>query len=384
MRFLPLLAAALLLAGCASPAPENAPADANATVAPEGGEVAPVDDGTKPMSTDVGHMPHMHDYWDGKERVTLFDDDVAAEGADPFMILGGAPGGRVGAVYWRLPDGAVIMEGTGEMELLATWDDPMVTSLAVSFRPTPNDAWSEPLALPASEAVRVPITPVMTDMPHMTTSRWEFMFYPADAPGSLMGPFHLKLDIVKLRDIMMFPGHPELFNGRPEKTLHDMDHEHTEQSYAMRAPQIVTEGGFQEKFVTPTELVPMETKAMRIELDVLETSASPGEVHEIRFFYRGADTNYLGHPTVLPLEGSLAEGRLIYQFPVVPEQTDSPYADESQWLFFVEPATKFTGQDAEPTAGGATDVSIQYHLKVIAYDHELEEYSLMEDEAEEG
>lgn len=119
---------------------------------------------------------------------------------------------------------------------------------------------------------------------------------------------------------------------------------------------------------------------MRIELDIIEASASPGEVAEIRFFYRGADTSYIGHPTVLPLEGSLDEKRLIYQVPVAPEQTDTPYGEQSQWLFFVEPATKFTGQDAEPTAGGVTDVSIKYHLKVIVYDHELDAYSKMEDD----
>lgn len=369
--------ALLLLAGCVA---EEPVAEGNVTTTAAGEDAAaPVDDGTAAMATDVGHMPHMHDYWSGRERVTLFDDAIEPSG-DPFMTLGGAPAGQIGATFWRFPDEAIVMEGTGRMELTAAWDDPAVTSVAARHRIGANGEWSDPVALPNGELVELAITPDMTDMPHMSTSRWEFLFTPSDAPGSLMGPFQLRVDIVKLADIMLFPGHPELFDGMPEKVLHDKEHEHTEVSYAKRVPNVVTQGEFGEKTVVPEQLVPMETKAMRVELDIVEASASPGQVAEIRFFYRGADTSYLGHPTVLPLEGSLEEKRLVYQFPVEPEQCDTPYGEESQWLFFVEPATKFTGQEQEPTAGGATDVSIKYRLKVIAYDHELAEYSKMEGE----
>lgn len=338
-----------------------------------------MDDGRAPMPTDLGHMPHMHDYWSGRERVTLFDDAIeSGAGGDLFLAFSGATGGQVGVVPWRLPDNATVMEGTGQMELTATWDDPTVTSLAVRHRIGVRGEWSAPVPLPQAKTTLLPITPDMTDMPHMSTSRWEFVFAPAEAPGALLGTFELRVDIVKVRDIMLFPGHPELFEGQPEKVIHDSEHEHTEVSYPMRVPNLVTRGEFGEKTVTPEQLVPMETKAMRVEVEVLEASASPGEVAEIRFFFHGADTSFYGHPTVLPLEGSFEEGRLVYQFPVSHEQTDSPYGKESQWLFFVEPATKFTGAEQEPTAGGVTDVSIKYRLKAIAYDHELDAYSKWE------
>lgn len=376
-RVLVVVAALLALAGCVAEKPGDVPAEGGLDAMETG---PAVDTGEAAMAKDVGHMPHMHDYWAGKDRAVLFDGTIEPPTGDPFLTLGGAPEGRLGAVMWNLPDGATIMEGSGNVEFTATFTDPLVTSVAMSYRIGPNGEWSEPIPLATGATVKVDVTPVMTDLPHQSTSRWTFLFFPAEAPGALLGPFDLRVEIVRLADIMLFPGHPELFGGLPEKVIHDLDHEHTEQSYAARAPQIVTDGGFQEKFIAPSQLVPIETKAMRIELDVLETSAAPGEVHEIRFFYRGADTSYIGHPTVLPLEGSLQEGRLVYQIPVAPEQTDTPYGDESQWLFFVEPATKFTGQAAEPTAGGMTDVSIKYHLKVTVYDHELETYSKMEGE----
>lgn len=374
-----LLLLSLLVAGCVAELPA-ATSGVDEEVPPDA-PTAATDKGSAPTKMDVGHMPHMHDYWSDRERVTLYDGPVdPGAGGAPFAPFMGLPEGQLGRAAFALPDGATVMEGTGEMELTATWDDPAVTSLAFHYRIGPNDDWSAPLALPHGELVKLTVTPDMTDMPHMSASRWQLLFTPAEAPGALLGPFDLRVEIVKMRDIMLFPGHPELFGGSPEKTLHDKEHAHSETSYVMRAPNVLTQGGFGEKTVAPDELVPMETLAMRVEVDILETSASPGEVAEIRFFYRAADTSYFGHPTVMPLEGSLEEKRLVYQFPVEPEQTDTPYGEESQWLFFVEPATRFTGAEQEPTAGGVTDVSIKYRLKIVAYDHPLDAYSKWEGE----
>ncbi|HUR68992.1 MAG TPA: hypothetical protein VM370_07070 [Candidatus Thermoplasmatota archaeon] len=376
------LVSVLLLAGCFSEDAAPASPDANET---PGASAAPaVDDGSAPMATDVGHMPHMHDYWMESERVTLFDDDLdPSQGEDPFqnlepLLVDKQP--KAGRMLWRLPDGKIVYEGTGSMEITASWDDPRVTSIAVEMRAPAATDFGEPVQLPQGELVPVAIAPDMTDMPHSKTSRWVFGFETADEPGAALGPFHLRIDIVRVADIMTFPGHPQLFEGKPEKVLDDADHEHTEVSYAKRVPQLATEGDFSEKTVSPSKAVPMETKAVRFELDILEATSTPGVVSEIRFFYHGADTTFLGHPTVLPVEGSLESKRLVYQVPVTMEQTDSPYANSSQWVMFVEPAVKLTGQEAEPTCGGCTDVSIKYHLKVIAYDHDLDDYSKMEGE----
>lgn len=381
-----VLALALLAAGCVAedPAPGASAPDQGAVPAGADEAAPAVDDGAAPMATDVGHMPHMHDYWAERERVVLFDDEIdPSANEDPFGNLEPLfeQQAKAGRMLWRLPDRAIVYEGTGQMEITATWDDPRVTSVAVEYRTGAGPEFSEPMPLPAGETIVIPITPVMTDMPHMTTSRWVFGWEPADEPGATLGPFHARIEIVKMRDIGLFPGHPELFEGKPEKTLHDKDHEHTELSYAKRVPNLVTQGDFGEKTVTPDALVPMETLAMRIELDILDATSAPGQVSNIRFFYHGADTTFLGHPYVDPLEGSLAEKRLVYQIPVAMEQTDSPYADASQWVFFIEPTSKFTASEEEPDCGGCADVSIQYHLRVIAYDHELAEYSTMEGES---
>lgn len=377
-----LVPVALVLAGCAEPAAEDLPAEEaiDASGAPTATGAVRAAAGAN--ATDLGHMPHLHDYWLGKDRVTLFDD-VIDPGAneDPFqnllpLLVDKEP--KAGRTLWRLPDGAIVYEGTGSMEITATWEDPLVTSLAVATRAGGAAEFGEPLPLPLGETVTIPITPDMTDMPHMSTSRWVFAWESADAPGAALGPFEVRIDIVRVDDVMMFPGHPELFEGKSEKVLHDKDHEHSEVSYAKRVPNLATQGDFGEKTVSPDKVVPMETQAMRVEVTILDATATPGIVTDIRFFYHGADTTFLGHPFVIPLEGSLAEGLLVYQFPVTMEQTDTPYGDTSQWVFFVEPVTKFAGAEQEPDCGGCTDVSIQYHLKVVAYDHVLDTYSKME------
>lgn len=384
VRLLPLLLTALvLLAGCVTeePAAEAIPSAPEGSAAP--GDAA-VDDGSRPMNASVGAMPHMHDYWEGRERVTLFDDVIdPTQNGDPFQNVEPLfvdKEAKAGRTAWRLPDGKIVYEGTGKMELTATWDDPKVTSLAMEYRSADAQEWAAPVSLPQGKAITLDITPRMTDMPHTKTSRWFFAFETADQPGAALGPFHLKIDIVRVEDITRFPGHPALFEGKSEMVIEDGDHAHAEVSYARRAPQLATEGNFQEKTIAPSRVVPMETKAMRIELDILEATSTPGVVADVSLFYHGADTTFYGHPTILPIEGSFASKRLVYQIPVTMDQTDSPYAETSQWLFFVEPTSKLTGQAQEPTCGGCTDVSIKYHLKAIVYDHELDTYSKLESE----
>lgn len=382
-RRAPLLFALLLalsagLAGCftsdegADPAGEPGGAEGDADTTGDGSATPPPVDTRKGPSTanGTGDRPHLHDYWQEKERVVLFDGEVDLSALDPFgwtfarAYFEKQP--AVGGAEWRLPDGAIVYEGTGQLDLTTTWTDPRITSLAVAYR-TPASQELQPFVdLSSGKTLSVDVTPEMTDMPHMSTSRWAFVFA-SGVPGAALGTFNLKVEVVKMRDVGLFPAHPDLFEGKPEKVLHDHDHDLSEVSYPKRVPNVVTSGEFGEKEVTLASLVPMETQWMRVEVDVSRATADPGQVADIRFFYHGADRSLITHPFLLPIEGSLAEKRLVYAFPVTMEETDTPYGKESQWRFFVEPTTTFTGQEGEPDCGGCTDVSIAYHMKVIAY-----------------
>lgn len=379
-----LLATLLLLAGgsagCVASNEGEDDADAGPgsgegddPVGPHGeGDAPPVDAKRGPASGNgTGNRPHLHDYWGDQDRVTLFDGEVDLSEPDPFgwsfarLYFEKTP--ALGGAEWLMPDGATVYEGTGQLDVTASWDDPRVTSLGLSHRSPASQERSSWAALTSGKPHAIEVTPDMTDMPHTTTSRWAFYFAPAEAPGVAMGPIRLKVDIVRMRDVGLFPAHPDLFEGKPEKILHDEAHSFREVSYPKRVPNFVMTGEFGEKEVTLASLVPMETVWMRVEVDVSKVEATPGQVADVRFFYHGADRSAISHPYLLPIEGSLAEKRLVYAFPVAMEETDTPYGKESQWRFFVEPTTKFAGHEDEPDCGGCTDVAIDYRMKVIAY-----------------
>lgn len=370
LRLAPWVALLVALAGCA--APEDVPVDADSNESAATSEPA-VDTGDVPMSADAGAVPHLHDYWADRERVILFEGELEPTMDDAMNSTGywvfGERQAAVGGMAFDLPPGAIVFEGTGQMEVTATWSDPRTTGLAVSYRTAASAEFSEPVPLTSAVALVLDVAPEMTDMPHQTTSRWGFLFTAAP-PGAALGPFTLSIAIVKMRDVSLFPGHPDFFGNATELGLHDASHEFSQVSYAKRTPQLALDGEFQETEVVPSHIVPMETKWMRAEVTVTRAESTPGQIVDVRFFYHGADRTYNTHPYYLPVNGSYAEGRMVFEFPVTHEMTDSPYLSESQWRFLVEPVTSMTGQD--PACGGCTDTTFGFTLKLTAFNTEKE------------
>lgn len=322
----------------------------------------------------AGHMPHMHDYWNGRSRVTVLDTDIEISSDDVIVetVLAAfleQEYGRVGGVSFTLPDGQVVYEGAGRMEITASWTDPSITGLAFAYEAGGMREWSASLPLGNAETFELEVSPDMTDLPHMTKSRWNFLFHPDTTPGVAAGTFHLTIDIVKLRDISAFPGHPELFNGKPEKVLLDANGRSSQVSYVKRIPNLALTGEFGENWITPTELVPLETKAIRVDVNVTKAEASAGQVSEIRLYYlTAASSNAIRAEEIA---GSFDSGWIAYALPVSGDDVDSPYAPESQWRILVEAATTVTG--AERTCGGCVDTDIEFHVRVTAYDHDMPE-----------
>ena len=372
MAFRPLLIIAVFigaaLAGCASK-PETATPAADAPAA----GVPLVDDGSKANATTMDHMatmPHMHDYWKGKERVQLFDGDLKpneenatfATLAQLFIGRGVAAGG----MQWFLPDGTTIYEGTGAVELTATWNDPLVTGVSFIYRSAESQDIKNGASLVSGTTFSLPVTPVMTDMPHSKVSKWWFAFGPDKSPGALLGTFHLKVEIVRLHDIMTFPAHPDFWQGKRALTMLDADHRGSQQSYALRATQPATQGDFNEDWVNFSALVPMETKAIQLNFTITAASSTPGQVASFGLFYKTADTTSQYRCPPQPI-GKLP-ATLSWLVPVTAENSDSPYAKASQWRILLEPQVTLTGQD--PDSGGTTNVDYAYHGTVTALDVE--------------
>jgi len=365
----------VLVAGCLGQGAPPTPATTDGATTPQS---APVnDDGTaKAAVVSTGAMPHMHDYWKGRERVTLYDgelqpDNENATFATIFQVMFGqsiAAGGMV----WDLPDGQTVYEGTGSLELTASWSDPRVTGVGFIYhfyRGGQNGNWHTGGSLPNGKAFSLPITPDMTDMPHAKVSKWELGLGPDKSPGMLMGPFHLKVDIVRTTDIMLFPAHPDFWQGAHELTVFDGDHHGTQVSYVKRAAQPATQGNFTEDEVALIKNVPMGTLGMRFVVNVTSASSTPGQVIQLGLFVRGADTTNMLRCEEKALDK--VPSTVIWEIPVKMEQTDSPYNNASDWKFLIEPQTSFTGADG--ASGGTTDTDITWHGTVLAIDHELKE-----------
>jgi hypothetical protein len=189
-----------------------------------------------------------------------------------------------------------------------------------------------------------------------------------------MGPFHLKVDIVRLRDVALFPAHPDFWQGKHEIVRLDADHHGAQASYLKRTPQIATQGNFSEDVVALAKPVPMEAKAVRFDVIVQSATSTPGKVTQLGFFYHGAErSDYPGGDNMMrceekPLNATLP-ATLTWIVPSTMEMSDSPYENASMWRFLVEPQVSMTGTD--PAGGGTTDTDITYHVVATATDEDV-------------
>ncbi|MHB8604220.1 MAG: hypothetical protein ACYDCK_03105 [Thermoplasmatota archaeon] len=334
------------------------------------------DDGTRSNDSMLGSMPHMHDYWHGKERVTLMDTDVTVDPTTGFqytfynLFVDREP--AVGGVAIHLPDGATVYEGTGRLELTATWTTQTITGLAVQYRTAANSKLSDAKPLSSGAPLVVTVTPDMTDMPHMTTSKWAFLFTPPSAGGVIEGTFHLKVDIVKLRDITLFPGHPDLWQGKHQKDILDADETSTQNNFVTDIANFATgaSGPGDDPGFAPKDVVPMETMGMLVNVHITSVTGTTGTVSSVNLFYHGADTGANGYRQATQVTGDPATGKFVYRLPSVQmKQTDSPYAKVSQWRFILQVGTDPTSGALGFDCGGCTGAQVSFHALVTVYDH---------------
>lgn len=370
----PLLATLLItvaFAGCMGEDGDAATAGMATNETMEGGNLTNVsiDDGTKPMDVDVGHAPHIHDYWSGRDRVTLFDEDVTVEPFEAlpftfFNLFQQRP--ALGGTFFELPEGAIVYEGTGQLEFTATWSEATVTGMELQYQSAASGDFSEPTPLANDEAFVVDVTPQMTDMPHATTSRWVFLLRPA-AGQSMVGAFHVKIDVLRMRDITLFPGHPQLFAGANTMTLFEGVGESSQSNFATQIAGFATGGGFEDDGIVAEKVVPMEAMTMTANLTITDVSTSTGEATEVWVYFKPADSRryYRGNLVA----GDFASGTLQFAWPVEMHMTDSPYATESQWRFDVRVGTQTTG--VGPACDRCADVKVTYELAIVAYDSRL-------------
>lgn len=372
----PLVAVLLLLpaalAGCFSDEETAAPIEPalNESASQDAANLT-IDDGTVPMDEDIGHMPHIHDYWQGRERVTLMDEDLTTTERDTFgftfMNLFGQKA-AVGGKLFELPEGATVFEGTGQLDVTVSWSDPTVTGVSLRYQSPAQREFSEAIPLVSGTATTIEVAPEMTDMPHEKTSRWTFMLAPADSGQAMYGKIHVTVDIVRMRDVTKFPGHPELFGDANTLTLYSGPGRSSQQNFVLGIATFVTGGASDTDGVASEKVVPMETQTITANLTITSATANLGRVEDIQFLYRAADAWRFEEANLV--SGDVETGIYQFAFPVTMEQTDSPYSETSQWRFDVRVGTQTTG------VGGpcdrCADAEVEYTVDIVAYDSLLD------------
>lgn len=206
-----LLACVLLASGCTGPA-----AEPTTTTDP----ITLVTDPAQGRNA-TGSGPHLHDYWGGGTRLTLFD--AAPQVVQGLLTVGG---GKVPIASYRPDVGAVVPQGTAWANATFTWDADATDTfgggeLWVKSAADNHTAFVATLAGPGT-TVTLPVAPEQADLPHQVLSAWEFVLvFQPDAAGavSYSGNVELTVTLDRGHPIPLFPGHPDQWRNRTEAPL---------------------------------------------------------------------------------------------------------------------------------------------------------------------
>ncbi|HVL49182.1 MAG TPA: hypothetical protein VM889_11545 [Candidatus Thermoplasmatota archaeon] len=375
-----LLVAAVPFAGClgAAPAPDagDGKLAKDNTTADEDPADIPVDDGRTPQNLSAGERPHLHDYWDGQERVTLYEDilDLDAVNAlfwtvfTTYLVREPIAGGA----FVRLPEGAIVYEGAGKMEITVSWNDPTVTGMRFIYRHAGakdmSDAW---IPLSKGQTYTLDLTPEMTDMPHGKTSRWFFLFAAAGTPALAIGQVNLKIDIVRMRDISLFPGHPDFWKGANETTILEAKGvAKSEQGPRAEVNRRLDPLAPPPGVVPGDKPVPMETVKLRGTVVVEAVNPSNLKVHHLHLLAKAADG--WGFREMKLNASSPDKKTWTFEREVEMKNTDSPYAQQSAWEYLVRAAYEPPVPGMAPCEDGCYDAELSYALTVVAVRGDIE------------
>ena len=205
-----------LLAGCAEPvAPAAVPTAPSVLLVTNENDVESLANESFMMAA------HQHDYWGGKDRLTVLDLTRNAS----VTWFGGPWTFSVGP-----EDGVIIPHGTIRVDVTVSWTDPQI---ALYEKP---ELWVKTAA--DHEAVLVgPVTPGATlsvetddaaaDLPHQSISAWRFewrMTPPNGLPRGIVrsgGEVTFHAEAVRGREIPIYPPHPDLWAGAETIPLFD-------------------------------------------------------------------------------------------------------------------------------------------------------------------
>ncbi|HEX2021765.1 MAG TPA: hypothetical protein VHH36_03580 [Candidatus Thermoplasmatota archaeon] len=312
----------------------------------------------------AGGVDHRHDYWEGREQVTLVAGSVA------LSVLPLFPGGQgttrsTGVVRIPAPglvyEGAVAVEFTlGAPQVAEGVPHPSASPVKLSYRTSSDTAFREVGPVKPGETVRIEVQPRETDMPHSATSRWAFRL-----DSDRLDYVRYDVTVVAFRgaDVLAWPGHPDMWADVTERLVLDG-------VGTTNAPNIASDVmyGSTEAFVHPTQIVPPGTGWIDVWVNITSVETTPGT--EVAFFFlrhhnATVDDDYYGDYAYDVHDKRGAEGTYHFVLNVTEDGMDSPYADASRWGFLVD---AFVGSTV--SCHGCYDVKAEWTIQVIVHKFE--------------
>lgn len=297
----------------------------------------------------VGGVDHDHDYWAGRARVVMFEREAWME---PY------PDDQNRAYStFTPPQNTFVYEATASIEFTianperrlcpygGTLDGEYVCSdyqtgtrlpdpnppagLKLRYKHASTIEWIDAGELTWGTPLVIKITdPRQTDMPHATSSLWEFEVVSPNAQDVTLY-FDAKAEMVKGdADIPMWPGHPNFYAERPTREVLNVPD-------AVSCDGSLCQAGDEEKMeIYAQKLISYGTKSLHVWVNITEVqSAEPVTAPSNWFLYH---VNATGRDNVTNQfdEASKADVKSFYWiFPVDDNAMDSPYADGSRWWF---------------------------------------------------
>lgn len=319
MRALPVLAVALLLAGCSdAPAPEI-PQD-------EGPDV--ITDPTMGLNQTGAHI---HDYWGGQDRLVIVGDDAPAD--ESGLGPGFATAGDIAVREFRPSSGHVVPQGTASVEVTFSWTD----------ADDGLDQYSEPTAYVKTAGTNATVRLGATenggtlvletglpaaDLPHQLLSAWAFELRMSADPGTgilrFKGVVSLHVEAVRGLELPVFPAHPDHWNGSTEIQLVDAA---GQLAYWEDTGDGGSNGNSGPIVFTPSSGAIVPGNASSVAVVVTYTGQFPLEL-----WYHSATARELAVAQAQASE----PGSITYELPAH-DGADGPYAVQSQWEFMVKP-----------------------------------------------
>lgn len=316
--------------------------------------------------TTLASRPHVHDYWGGETELQLMQGRVAillwhnhlldeppreqhTHGCDETM----ASPSQGGSIKFVLPEDQLVLPGTAELLVTASWQDPAILGLRLLYRPTGQHDFIDGGVTASGQTLRLPVTDRMADAGHSPRSQWAFFLCAAGEGPLQTAQGEAQVSIVARRvpgPLPLEPAHPDRWAGRADVLL-------ANQTWSGTALAALNKGqdAWLRLELAPGVVVPPGTTQARVSAEV-RRDVSLGEVDrgDLLVYYRDASVPEWAYKLVAA--ESVEEGRFQFQWTVEGAMADGIYADESNWEFWL----RIVSQTTHRPPGGVGTWSAPY------------------------